>query len=147
MRPLLLALALVAAAPLSALADAATSTRPAALPPVSVGDWMFVGHSDTTIMFIKSTAAPAGSLYRRVLVRFEESVPFDRRDFASMSNVETDEIDCAGHRTRVIEDTRYAERNLQGQSQHNAVDAPMWRIETKGSFGEGILRAACGEAV
>jgi hypothetical protein len=139
---MLLALGCAWSAPVAALA--AVASEP---PPVEVGDWTFVGNSAATVMFIKPEAPPAGSAWRRVLVRFEEAAPFDRRGFASMSSVELDEVDCAGQKTRVIRDTRYAERNMKGESRVDTVDAPAWKSEAKGSFGAGILKAVCGEVL
>jgi len=114
-------------------------------PAIEVQDWTLVGHSDATVMFIKTAESPPGNGYRRVLVRFEEARPFDRRNFASMSDVEIDEIDCAQQKTRVIQDTRYAERNMKGESRTDTVQTPVWKSEAKGSFGAGILKAVCGE--
>ena len=115
--------------------------------PIEAGDWTFVGNSAVTVMFIKPQTPPAGSAWRRILVRFEELTPFDRAAFASMSSVEVDDVDCAGQRTRVIRNTRYAERNMTGESRIDTVDMPVWKSEAKGSFGAGILKAVCGEVL
>ena len=137
------------AAPGRAAADGATKDGAATIDvgDIEVGDWTYVGNSAATMMFIKTEPASAGSAYRRVLVRFEEAKPFDRSHFASMSDVEIDEIDCAQQKTRVIQDTRYAGRNMMGESHVDREDMPVWKTEAKGSFGAGILKAACGDTV
>ncbi len=114
-----------------------------ALPPIQIGDWAYAGAGGATIMFVKPEAAPEGSPYARLWVRFEEAAPFDRRGFASMSNVELNDVDCAGHRTRVLRNTRYAERNMSGEAHVEPIETPVWRVEEKGSFGAAILTAAC----
>ncbi len=123
------------------MAAAAAAERPA----LDVEGWTYVGASATSVMFIRHEATPEGGAYPRVLVRFEEAKPFDRRGFASMSSVEIDEIDCAGQRTRVIQDTRYKQSNLKGESRVDRAQAPAWQDEAKGSFGAGILKAACAD--
>lgn len=124
----------------------AVSTAAAAedLPPIEVGDWAYAGAGSATIMFVKPEPAPEGSPYSRLWVRFEEAKPFDRRGFVSMSNVELDDVDCAGRRTRTLRDTRYSQRNMRGESHVEAIESPAWRIEEEGSFGAAILSAACG---
>lgn len=114
---------------------------------IDVRGWTLVGNNDSTVMFIKPEPTPPGAAFRRVLVRFEEAEPFDRSGFASMSNVEVADVDCAGGKTRVIQDTRYTEPNLQGESRVDRPAEPAWRTEAPGSFGAGIIKAACGEAL
>ena len=117
-----------------------------ALPPIEIGDWAYAGAAASTVMLVKPEPAPEGSPYARLWVRFEEAAPFDRRGFASMSNVELNDIDCAGHRTRVLRNTRYAERNMRGEAHVEPIATPVWRVEEKGSFGAAILSAACEDA-
>jgi len=114
-----------------------------ALPPIELGDWAYAGSGSATIMFVKPETAPEGSPYARLWVRFEEAKPFDRRGFASMSNVELDDVDCAHRRTRTLRDTRYSERNMRGEARVETIETPAWRIEEAGSFGAAILTAAC----
>jgi hypothetical protein len=142
MKWMLMALACAAATP----AFAAAVERPTDLPwagDVDVSDWLFVGNSDVTLMFLKPAPAPADSIYPRVYVRFEEATPFDRMKFPSMASVEVDEIDCARQRTRIVEVKRYAQRNMKGQTQIDDIEAPEWKAETRGSFGAAILRKVC----
>jgi hypothetical protein len=117
-----------------------------ALPPIQAAGWIYAGASATTVMLVKPEPAPAGSPWPRMLVRFEEAVPFDRDGFASMSNLELNDIDCAGARTRLVRDQRFSQRNLSGEVHLAPVEVPVWRTESKGSFGAAILSAACGEA-
>lgn len=136
------------AAALAMMAVAGAAAGAARRQPVlDLEGWRFVGASDTTLMFIKPDADAAGGSPRRVLVRFEEATPFDRGNFASMSNIEVDQVDCARQMTQVVRNTRYLEPNLKGESRTDVPDMPAWKPEAKGSFGEAILKAVCGETV
>jgi hypothetical protein len=140
MKWLLMALFCAASTPAAAAAEDPDLSWAAG---IEARDWVFVGLSAATMMFIKPAPSPAGSAYRRIYVRFEEAAPFNRTNFAAMASVEVDEIDCAKRSTRVLEITHYAERNMKGESRVDPVEAPMWNVETQGSFGAGILNKSC----
>jgi hypothetical protein len=140
---MLMALACAAATPAAAAAPPDPVTDLAWAKDIDVRDWLYVGNSEVTMMFIKPAPPSAEGLYPRVYVRFEEAVPFDRAKFPSMASVETDEIDCARQRTRVVEIKRYKQRNMRGETQNEVMDAAEWKTESRGSFGAGILRKVC----
>ena len=140
MRPILIALVCAASVPAAA---AIRETAPPAGSVIAVGDWTYVGSSETTVMFVK--AAPAAGSYRRVYVRFEDGVPFTRDDFGSSSSLELDDIDCQGQKTRIVESVRYAAHNMTGESRPDAIE-PMWKSEAPGSFGAGLLAKVCSSA-
>jgi hypothetical protein len=124
---------------------AATSALAAEHPLADADDWMLAGQSEESLMYVMPDPEAADDAgYVRLLVRFEEAVPFDRRGFRSMSSVEVDEVDCATQRTRILKNTRYSERNLTGAVREEPVAHPEWKSEDKGSFGAAILHAACG---
>ena len=136
MHAVLLAALIGAALSMPAFADEAGEIEP--------GDWSLTGESPNSVMFVKPAAAPEASPYLRVLVRFEERTPFDRRGFASMSSVEINDVDCLEMKTRVLQNSRSTEHNMRGEERVEKVPAPEWKAEAEGSFGAAILAAACG---
>lgn len=108
---------------------------------IAVGDWTYVGNSDSTVMFVKP--APADGPYARVFVRFEDGIPFTRQDFSSLASLEVDDVDCGGQRTRIVQSIRYAEHNMMGESRADPIDTPVWKSEAPGSFGAGLLAHVC----
>ena len=130
---------------LCVLASPALAAQPDAARPgggvITVGDWTFIGNSDTTVMFFKPVAA--GGLYPRVMVRFEDGEPFTRENFTSLAALEVDDIDCARRRTRIISSVRYTQHNLTGESRPDAIDPTAWKSEAAGSFGAGLIAKVC----
>jgi hypothetical protein len=114
------------------------------LPPIRIGDWTYAGMASRTLMFVRPEPGEPNARIVTVKVRFEEAAPFVRDGFAAMSNVEVDEVDCGRMRTRVIQNTLYAERNMMGEEHALPVREPEWRTEEKGSLGAGILDTVCG---
>jgi hypothetical protein len=107
---------------------------------IFIGDWTYVGNSDTTVMFMKP--GEMDGPYYRVFVRFEDGVPFVRDGFQSLASFEVDDVDCAAGKTRILESVRYARRNMTGDSHQDPIK-PEWKAEAPGSFGAGLLAKVC----
>ena len=137
-----IALFCAVAGPAAAAAPAPSATPPSSLEgAIAVGDWTFVGNSDTTVMFYKPVAA--GGAYPRVQVRFEDGAPFTREGFSSLASLELDDVDCAGKRTRILESTRFKQRNMTGERHVDPIESPVWKSEAPGSFGAGLIAKVC----
>jgi hypothetical protein len=96
--------------------------------------WTVVGGDDAVAIFIQP--GPRPSLHWQ---RFERRTA----DLGVRSSRVLVEVDCAGGRSRYIQDTYFSQPNLEGSVVDTSNTIGDWSYVEPGTLGEGFLRAAC----
>jgi hypothetical protein len=125
--------------PVSELSDAellaALYRLPAGWEHAEPNGWLWKGFNEETLLLTQS-ARQANHIW----VRYE----YKSQREGLRSTRALIEADCTGWRTRQAQFTSFSRANLQGLVDSNDWVLP-WSAAAPGTFGETILKAACGE--
>lgn len=113
---------------------------------IQQSDWSYDGASAGNDVVLLRKPAPEGPEYPRAWARYELRNPADLANtypvFKYYASVSLVDVDCAEHRSREIQSSYFARRNMvgDGMAVHKVRD---WEYPMPGSVGEQVVLKTC----